>query len=114
MSWNNIIPVELLELEVQEAKAIEIVAQVLKDRKAWGESAGIRVAQYELVNALLALESRLTGDHVSTEELTTERRRYNAMAAQLAKAQVDSKRMREERDKALSELKAQNIGKVSK
>lgn len=67
-----------------EAKALEIVQGILRDRKAWGESAGIRVAQYELVNALLALEHRF-GDIVTKDELTHARRQLTACLAQKAK-----------------------------
>lgn len=108
MSWNNVIPVQILEMELEEKKALEIIAQVLKDRKAWGQSAGIRVAQYELVDALLALESRIfmdMNDWVHKDEVTVLNRRNNAMGAQLAKAQSDSSRMREQRDNARLELK---------
>lgn len=70
---------------MKQEQALEIISQVLKDRKNWGESAGVRVAQYELVNALLALEGRFTGEWVSKEELTVERRRYNALHAQTEK-----------------------------
>jgi len=117
MSWNNIIPFELLEIELEQKKALDIIAQVLKDRKAWGEAAGIRVAQWELVNALLALESKIfrdDADIVTKDELTTEKRRYNAMHAQYEKALKDSARMRAERDEALKQVRSQNIGKVSK
>lgn len=92
---------------MDENKALEIIHQVLKDRKAWGQSAGIRVAQWELVDALLALEPRF-GDismWVHKDELTAEKRRNNAAQAQLAKAQGDSSRMREQRDNARSELR---------
>lgn len=108
MSWNQIIPFEVLEKELEEKKALEIVTQVLKDRKAWGQAAGIRVAQWELVDALLTLESRLTidwDDWVHRDEVTVLNRRNNAMGAQLAKAQGDSSRMREQRDNARLELK---------
>lgn len=94
-----------------EEQAKAIIEQVLKDRKNWGESAGIRVAQYELVNALLALESRLVGDTVDRAELTSERRRCNALGAQLAKAQSDCTRMKEQRDTAWTELKEFKRGK---
>lgn len=90
---------------MNEDKAIEIVAQAIKDRKAWGQSAGLRVAQWELVEALLALEQRLIGDNVPREELTIAHRQNNAMNAQLSKAQGDSARMRDQRDNARSDLK---------
>lgn len=62
-------------------KALEIIAQVLKDRKNWGQSAGIRVAQWELVDALLLLEGRFTGEWVPKEELTLSNRRYAQLNA---------------------------------
>jgi hypothetical protein len=80
-----------------EQQALNIIEQILKDRKQWGESAGIRVAQFELVNALLVLEARF-GEIVTKDELTTEKRRYTAMNAQYAKAIKDSARMRKQRD----------------
>lgn len=97
-----------LENELEEKQALAIVTQVLKDRKAWGQSAGIRVAQWELVDALLALETRLLfniDDWIPKDEVTVLNRRNNAMGAQLAKAQGDSSRMREQRDNARHELK---------
>lgn len=65
-------------------RALEIVQGILRDRKAWGESAGIRVAQYELVNALLVLEPRF-GDIVTKDELTLARRQLTACLAQKAR-----------------------------
>jgi hypothetical protein len=65
-----------------EEAALKIIAGILKDRKDWGESAGIRVAQWELVNALLALEGRFTGEYVPKAELTLSNRRYAALNAQ--------------------------------
>lgn len=67
-----------------EAKALEIVQGILRDRKQWGESAGIRVAEYELVNALLVLESRF-GDIVTKDELTFVKRQLTAALAQKAR-----------------------------
>lgn len=87
-----------------EEQALKIIAQVLKDRKDWGESAGIRVAQWELVNALLALEERFGEEIFTKEDMTYERRRYTAMNAQYEKAIGDSARMRENRDNARVEL----------
>lgn len=81
-----------------ETQALEIIAQVLKDRKNWGESAGIRVAQYELVNALLALERRFTPEYVTKDELTLANRRTAAANAQLERAKSDVKRLMEQRD----------------
>lgn len=85
-----------------EEQAIAIITQVLKDRKAWGETAGIRVAQWELVNALLLLEGRLTGDMVPKAELSKANRQMAQMRAIHEKALGDSARMREERDAAKS------------
>lgn len=65
-----------------EESALKIISQVLKDRKDWGEAAGIRVAQWELVNALLALEGRFTGEYVPKADLTLSNRRYAALNAQ--------------------------------
>jgi len=67
-----------------EERALEIVQGILRDRKAWGESAGIRVAQYELVNALLALEHRF-GKIVTNDELTFVKRQLTACLAQKAR-----------------------------
>lgn len=75
-----------------EEQALVIIVAILKDRKAWGESAGIRVAQWELVNALLALEGRFTGEWVPKAELTLSNQRYNALNARyqrLAKGKSD-------------------------
>ncbi len=75
---------------MEQIKALEIITQVLKDRKAWGQSAGIRVAQWELIDALLALEGRFTGEWVPKEELTLSNRRYaqlNAIHEKLKKGQ---------------------------
>ena len=82
---------------MSEGKALEIVQGILKDRKNWGEAAGIRVAQYELVNALLALESRF-GEIVTKEELTFSNRQLTAERAQHGKTKADLKRIIEERD----------------
>lgn len=75
-------------------QALEIIIQAIRDRKNWGEAAGIRVAQYELVNALLALEGRFTGEWVSKEELTLANRRYaqlNAIHEKLKKTIAEGK-----------------------
>jgi hypothetical protein len=93
---------------MEETKALEIIGQVLKDRKAWGQAAGIRVAQWELVDALLAVSGRIffdPADWVHKDDVTLLNRRNNAMQAQLAKAQGDSARMREQRDNTRTELK---------
>lgn len=74
-----------------EAKALEIVQGILRDRKAWGESAGIRVAEYELVNALLALENRF-GEIVTKDELTLARRQLTACQAQKARLEKGYKK----------------------
>jgi hypothetical protein len=97
---------------MNEAQALEIIHQILKDRKQWGESAGIRVAQFELVNALLALEARF-GEIVTKDELTAERRKFTAMNAQYQKALKDSARMREERDYARKQIKVKQDDKQS-
>lgn len=75
-------------------EALVIVVQALRDRKNWGEHAGIRVAQYELINALLALEGRFTREWVPKEELTLSHRRYaqlNAIHEKLKKTITEGK-----------------------
>jgi hypothetical protein len=63
--------------------ALEIITQIIKDRKQWGQSAGFRVATYEVADALLALEGRFTGEWVPKDELSLANRRYAALNAQM-------------------------------
>lgn len=79
--------------QMSEEKAQEMVLGILKDRENWGESAGIRVAQYELVNALLVLKPRLLGEFISKDELTLSNRRYAALNAQHEKLKADYARL---------------------
>jgi hypothetical protein len=61
--------------------ALEIITQIIKDRKQWGQSAGFRVAAYEVADALLALEGRFSGEWVPKEDLTLSNRRYAQLNA---------------------------------
>jgi hypothetical protein len=81
VSWNNIIPFEVLETELKQELALEIVTQIIKDRRQWGQSAGFRVAPYEVADALLALEGRFSGEWVPKEDLTFANRRYAQLNA---------------------------------
>lgn len=83
---------------MDETAALSIIASIIKDRKQWGESAGIRVAQWELVNALLAVEHRLLGEFVSKDDLTVANRRYAALNAQheLLKKRFEESKTRKE------------------
>lgn len=83
---------------MEEVQALAIIAQVIKDRKQWGESAGIRVAQFELVNALLALQERFSGEYVPKAELTLSNRRYAALNAQHEKLKKDWDRVQRDRN----------------
>jgi len=62
-------------------QALEIINQIIKDRKQWGQSAGFRVAPYEIADALLALEGRFSGEWVPKEDLTLSNRRYAQLNA---------------------------------
>lgn len=66
---------------MEQQQALDIITQAIKDRENWGQNAGLRVAQYELVDALLTLKGRFSGEWVPKEELTLSNRRYTALNA---------------------------------
>lgn len=87
-----------------EVKALEIVQGLLKDAKAWGTGCGLRVANHELVEALMALEARF-GDIVTKEDLTYSNRLLTAERAQHGKTKADLQRIMTERDELKKKLK---------